>query len=137
MESTNVFNVPLSETESMVDILRKNAAVDDDDILAFFSCTSLPRSLARQARCIKNFCEGTPLIEDVADQNNSNATRPYHGQHPIAWVSDANWQPNTHDSSIGDSHNRHGQVLSNKELCTILKRSVCIYMSHLFRTLDP
>ncbi|PCD46203.1 hypothetical protein AU210_001613 [Fusarium oxysporum f. sp. radicis-cucumerinum] len=122
MEPTKVYNVPLSESDSMVDILRKSAVVDDDDILAFFSSTSLPRSLARQARCIKIFCERTPLIEDDADQDKFNATRPYHGQHPIAWVSDANWQPNTHDS-IGVSHNQYGQVLSNKELCAILRTS--------------
>lgn len=128
MEPTNIYNVPLSETDSMVDILTKHAVVGDDDILAFFSSTSLPRSLARQARCIKNFCEGSSLIEDVPDQNESNATRPYHGQHPIAWVSDANWQPNVHDN-IGVSHNRYGQVLSNKELCDILRTSVCIHTS--------
>ncbi|KAF5686494.1 hypothetical protein FDENT_5758, partial [Fusarium denticulatum] len=122
MKPIKVFKVPLSETDSMIDILRKSAVAYDDDILTFFSSTSFPRSLARQVRCIKNFCEANPSVGDGAEEAEPDAVQPYNGRHPIAWVSDANWQPDALES-VEPSHKRYGQTLTNRELCDILRIS--------------
>ncbi|ENH61576.1 hypothetical protein FOC1_g10016397 [Fusarium oxysporum f. sp. cubense race 1] len=125
METAGVSNVASSESNSMVDILRNSADIDDEDdyIFTFFSSQLLSRSLARQARYVKNFCDDNRFNRDDVADKNFNGTRPYHGQHPIAWVSDANWQPDTHEI-LGVPQNQYGQVLSNEELCIILRTSV-------------
>ncbi|KAK7598903.1 hypothetical protein V3481_000513 [Fusarium oxysporum f. sp. vasinfectum] len=124
METAGVSNVASSESNSMVDILRNSADIDDEDdyIFTFFSSQLLSRSLARQARYVKNFCDDNRFNRDDVADKNFNGTRPYHGQHPIAWVSDANWQPDTHEI-LGVPQNQYGQVLSNEELCIILRTS--------------
>ncbi|KAF4457960.1 hypothetical protein F53441_215 [Fusarium austroafricanum] len=136
MENNKFYVVKSSESSPMVDTLRTVADLNYDEVLTFFSFHLLPRSLGRQARCIRDFCDDTPSTRDDVRLNDLDKTLSYGGHHPIAWVSDRNWHPDPPKSCV-DSHKPYDRVLGNKDLLSILQTSRVSINGHDVKTGPP
>ncbi|KAM0253459.1 hypothetical protein ACHAP5_000488 [Fusarium lateritium] len=121
MEEDSNTAVAPCEKSSLVESLQDCADLDSDEIHTFFSDLTSPRSSARQASCVKGFCGDAPPMLNDAKRNDATGWQSYHGEQPIAWVSEADWSPNTTTASAADGKSA-GRVLSNKELWIILQR---------------
>jgi hypothetical protein len=130
MEKGSTIAVAPCEKNSLVESLQDCIDLDSDDILTFFYDLTSPRSLARQASRVKGFCGDAPPIFDDAKKDHLDGWRSYHGEQPIAWVSEPDWSPDTTKAPVTDGKSA-GRVLNNKELWIILQRYVRQHMQRL------